>query len=44
MQPFVATTYQGKPAVFDMVARVYYFGFRSQEAARKKAADLNAGK
>lgn len=41
---FVATTYQGKPAVLDTVARVYYFGYRSMKAAREKAEALNNGK
>ena len=41
---FIATTYQGKPAVLDTKSKVYYFGFRTIEAARRKADDLNAGR
>ena len=39
--PFRATTYKGRPAVIDTVARVFYFGFRSMADARRKAAELN---
>lgn len=39
---FVATTYEGKPAILDTVAHVFYFGFRSMTAARARARALNA--
>lgn len=41
--PFRACQYQGKPAILDTVARVYYFGFRSMRAAQDRAAELNRG-
>jgi len=40
---FQACIYKGKPAVFDTIARVYYFGYRTMEDAKKKAHDLNTG-
>lgn len=44
MKPaFLATTYQGKPAVYDTVARVYYYGYRTHREAREKAEQLNRG-
>lgn len=39
---YIATTYEGKPAILDTLARVYYFGFRSMSAARARAKELNA--
>ena len=41
---FVATHYQVKPAVFDTVAHLYYTGFKTMAAARKKVEELEAGK
>lgn len=43
-QTFIATRYQGKPAVLDTVARVYYFGYRSMDEAARAARDLNEGR
>lgn len=42
-RPFLATTYRGKPAVYDTTARVYYFGYGSMRAAREQADALNKG-
>lgn len=39
---FTATHYRGKPAVYDTVARVYYYGFKTMAEARARAAALNA--
>jgi len=39
--PFTASHYQGKPCVYDTVARVVYTGFKSMQAARDRAAELN---
>lgn len=38
---FIVTTYEGKPAILDTVARVYYFGFKTKAAAVKRARELN---
>jgi hypothetical protein len=43
-RPFSVTTYQGRPAIYDQVARVYYFGFKSMAAARERCRALNEGK
>ena len=40
---FVATHYQGKPAVYDTTARVYYT-CKTMQRANKWACELNAGK
>ena len=40
---FIATHYEGKPAVLDTVARVYYYGFKTMMQAIKKAEALNKG-
>jgi hypothetical protein len=40
---FTATHYKGKPAVFDTVSRVYYYGYKTMQAARNHAAQLNSG-
>lgn len=42
--PFVAMIYQGKPAVYDKDTAVFYYGFKSLNAARAKALALNEGK
>jgi hypothetical protein len=39
---FTATRYNGRPAVYDKLARVFYFA-RSMVAAQKRARALNAG-
>lgn len=41
---FSATTYKGKPAVYDHQARVFYTGYKNYTAAVKHANELNAGK
>lgn len=41
--PFIVSVYQGGPAIFDTVARVWYFGFRTMRAARERADQLNKG-
>ena len=38
---FTACTYKGKPAIFDKVARVYYFGFKTAAQAQSRARELN---
>ena len=40
---FSATTYQGKPAVYDSVSRVFYF-CNSHRRAVEWARELNEGK
>lgn len=40
---FCVTTYNGRPAVYDKVARVFYTGFKTYMAARKRADALNNG-
>lgn len=40
---FTATRYQGRPAIYDRLARVFYF-CRSMAAAVKRARALNEGK
>jgi len=40
-RPFVASHYQGKPAVYDMDTRVVYTGFPTMRAARERAETLN---
>ena len=39
--PFTASHYNGKPCVYDTTARVVYTGFRTMQAARDRAAELN---
>ena len=41
-RPFTVTSYKGRPAVYDTVARVYYTGFASYVAAQKRCDELNA--
>lgn len=40
---FVVTEYKGKPAILDIVTKVYYFGFKTREAAQKRCDALNKG-
>lgn len=40
---FTWTLYKGKPAVYDTVARVYYFGYKTMTEAMQKAQTLNKG-
>lgn len=38
---FVTTMHNGKPAIFDTIAKVYYTGFKTYAEARQKADELN---
>lgn len=40
---FIATIYKGKPAIYDKLTRVYYWGYNSMTEANKAANDLNKG-
>ena len=40
---YEACRYQGKPAVFDRVTRVFYYGFKTMRAAKTRADSLNRG-
>lgn len=42
MKPFIASTYQGKPAVYDTVAKVFYT-CSSKKRAKEWADELNSG-
>ena len=43
MTTYIVTTYKNKPAILDTHTRVYYFGFKTMTAARKRAQQLNSG-
>lgn len=38
---YQACYYKSKPAIFDTVTRIYYFGYKSMKQARTRAKELN---
>ncbi len=40
---YQACRYHNKPAIFDTITHVYYFGFKTMKQARERAEQLNNG-